>query len=231
MLDACLGYGGGISAYFGLSAGVLLLQVAAFSLKLHRNDFTSCSVTRIAGESDYSKGNLYGGGVSVYIGGYISSINVTDNAVAAVGDVSVWNASTSVEMVSFTACSATNSAESGNAYGGSFSLYLGGCAWSYSSSSSSSTSGSTSASGVSVSIGNVKSSNCSVRATGVFGANSYGGSMSVHIGAYAWSYALGSSPSTSSLSVCGTTNVAGIVVSMSNSTFSDSFAASRTYFL
>lgn len=230
MFDACLGYGGGISAYFGLSAGLQLLQVATCSLALYRNDFTSCSVTRIAGKKDYSKGNLYGGGVSVYIGGYVSSMSVTDDAVAAIGDVSVWNASAFVETVSFTACSATNTAESGNTYGGSFSLYIGGCAWSYSSSSSSSTSGSTSASGVSVSISNVNSSDCSVTTTGVFGANSYGGAMSVNIGAYAWSYSIGSSPSSSSLSVCGTTSVAELVVSISSSSFSDSVAASRMWF-
>ena len=49
----------------------------------------------------------------------------------------------------------------------------------------------------------------------------------VYIGAYAWSNAEGSSSSSSSS--CGTTNVTGLVVSISSSTFADSSAASRTF--
>ena len=118
-------------------------------------------------------------------------------------------------------------------YGGAISLYLGGYAWSYSgsssssSSSSSSTSGSTTAGGVLVSINNVNTSDCSATATGFNGANSYGGSMSVYIGAYTWSLAEGSS--FSSLSYCGTTDVSGLVVSISSSRLANSSAVSRTF--
>ena len=172
---------------------------------------------------------MYGGGVSVYMGGYSASFRSIGSAAAAVDDTAVRNASIRVDTVAFTSCSANSAAEtSGNAYGGSFSLYLGGYAWSLSSSSSSSsssTSGSTTASGVRVSISDVNSSDCNATTTG----NSYGGSMSVYIGAYAWSVSLGLSLSSSSLSDCGTTDVSGLVVSISSSRLANSSAVSRTF--
>ena len=114
-------------------------------------------------------------------------------------------------------------------YGGAISLYLGGYAWSSSDSSSSSwsMSGSTTASGVLVSISDVNSSDCSATTTGSQGANSYGGSMSVYIGAYAWSLSKGSW--SSSQSFCGTTDVSGLVVSISSSRLANSSAVSRTF--
>ncbi len=125
-------------------------------------------------------------------------------------------------------------------YGGSISLYLGGYARSSSSSSSigsssssisSSTSGSTTASGVRVFISDVNSSDCSATTTGSVGANSYGGSMSVYIGAYTWSFDQGSSIFSPSLSDCGTTDVSGLVVSISSSRLASSSAVSysRTF--
>ena len=118
-------------------------------------------------------------------------------------------------------------------YGGSISLYLGGYAWSSSygssDSSSSSTSGSTTANGVNVTISNVNTSDCSATTTGGQGANSYGGSMSVvYIGAYTWSSYQGSLQGIS-LSSCGTTDVSGLAVSISNSTFVNSSAVNRTF--
>ena len=114
-------------------------------------------------------------------------------------------------------------------YGGSISLYVGGYAGSYSSSSSSSSSasGSTTASGVLVSISDVNSSDCSAITAGGQGANSYGGSLSFYIGAYALSSTQGSS--FSSLSYCGTTDVSGLVVSISSSRLANSSAVSRTF--
>ena len=177
---------------------------------------------------------MYGGGLSVYMGGYSSSFVSTGYIAAAVGDTAVRNASVRVDAVAFTSCSANIAfAMSGNAYGGSFSLYLGGYAWSYSggssSSSSSSTSGSTTASGVRVSISDVNSSDCSATTTGRAGANSYGGSLSFNIGAYAWSSTQGSSFSSSSQSYCGTTVISGLVVSISSSRLANSSAVSRTF--
>ena len=120
-------------------------------------------------------------------------------------------------------------------YGGGISLYLGGYAGSYissisRSSSSSSTSGSTTASGVLVSISDVNSSDCSATTAGSVGANSYGGSMSVYIGAYAWSFSEGSSLPSSSQSHCGTTDVSGLVVSISSSRLANSSAISSREF-
>ena len=115
-------------------------------------------------------------------------------------------------------------------YGGAISLYLGGYALTVSSGSSSK-SGSTTASGVLVSISDVNSSDCSATTTGRQGANSYGGSVSVYIGAYAWSLTtilLLSLPS-SSQSYCGTTDVSGLVVSISSSRLDNSSAVSRTF--
>ncbi len=116
-------------------------------------------------------------------------------------------------------------------YGGSISSYVGGYAWSYSSDGSSrSTSGSTTASGVNVSISGVNSSDCSATTTGANGANAYGGSMSaVYIGAYTWSFSVGSSFSSSWQSDCGSTNVSGLVVSISSSRLVNSSAVSRTF--
>ncbi len=117
-------------------------------------------------------------------------------------------------------------------YGGAISLNLGGYAGSCSYSrlgssgvSSSSTSGSTTASGVRVSVSDVNSSDCSATAMGQVGANSYGGSMSIYIGAYAWSFCSSSSTS----SDCGTTDVSGLVVSISSSRLANSSAVSRTF--
>jgi len=102
-----------------------------------------------------------------------------------------------------------------------------------SSSSSSSTSGLTTASGVSVSISNVNSSDCGAITTGGYGANAYGGSVSLYLGGYAYSVAgdpisfiIYYHPVTSS---CGTTNVTGLVLFISNSTFADSSAAMGTF--
>ena len=145
-IDACAGYGGGLSAYLGLSAGLQLLDVAFFSFSLLRSVFSSCTVMS-------SFRNVYGGGASVYVGGHSSSVNGTGAAVAVVGDTVVLNASINVEAVSFTSCSAKNTQAFGNAYGGSFSLYVGGYAYSQSSRVTRSACGTIISTGLIVSIG------------------------------------------------------------------------------
>jgi hypothetical protein len=223
-IDACAGYGGGVSVYFGLSVGLQLLDVAFFTLALLRNRFTRCTVI-VSGVGVGLGGNVYGGGMSVYMGGYSSSFNFfTGSAAAAVGDTAVRNASVLLDAVAFISCRTNNTATViGNAYGGAFSLYLGGYAWRFSDGSSS-TSGSTTASGVLVSVSDVNSSDCSATTTSQRGANSYGGSMSVYIGAYTFSTSQGSS-----LSSCGTTDISGLVVSISSSRLTNSSAVSRTF--
>ena len=61
--DECAGYGGALSVYAGLSAALQLLSVSFFSLALHNNGFANCGVS-----GDVDGGNVYGGGVSLYIG-------------------------------------------------------------------------------------------------------------------------------------------------------------------
>ena len=211
--------------YFGLSVGLQLLDVAFFSLALLGNSFMRCTVAVFFSYG----GSVYGGGVSVYMGGY-SSLSSNDGnactALAAAGDTVARTISVIVDSVSFTSCSVSSTADYGsNAYGGSFSLYAGSYAWSYCFGGSGSASGWTTVSGVNVSISNVNSSDCSAK---TISCNSYGGSMSVvYFGAFAWSYASESPVS----SVCGMTNVTYLLVSISSSTFvgSSAVASSRAF--
>ncbi len=229
----CAGYGGALSVYFGLSAGMQQLDVSFFNLVLQSNVFTNCVVRSSPGYGGSGSGNVYGGAVSLYMGGYSSFFALNGAAVATAGDTVVRNVSVSLNTVQFTSCSATSSnigSNGANAYGGSFSFYIGAYAWSYSSASSSSSAcGTTTASGVSVSVSNTRSSNCSAVTTtsggSSYGANSYGGSMSVvYVGAYAWSFSI----ATSSSSACGTTTASGVVVSVSNAPCSNCSAVTTT---
>ena len=132
VLNLCAGYGGAISVYFGLSAGLQLLDVSFFNLVLQSNVFTNCVVS----SSPNLGGNVYGGAVSLYMGGYSSFVSQN----AAVGDTVVRNVSVNINTAQFTSCSATRSSIASygaNAYGGSFSFYIGAYAWSYSNAASS----------------------------------------------------------------------------------------------
>jgi hypothetical protein len=217
------GYGGAVSVYFGLFAGLRQLDVSFFNLALHDNVFTGCEVN----VSPILGGNAYGGGVSVYVGGYSSVYIPQQNgpAVAEVGETVLRNASIILKNSRFSSCtsrrfSLTN-VFGGSVYGGSFSFYVGAYAWSASVNSlsnSSSTCGATSARGVSVGISDAPCSNCRALTTGGKSsilANAYGGSMSVmHVGAYALSQTFGEgSPSSST---CGATSASGVSVGISD---------------
>ena len=178
----------------------------------------------------------------MYLGSYSSSISVNGLSQATAGDTSSSNVNMIVDAVNFTSCSAITSAGYGNAYGGSLSIYVGAYTSSLNSiaaavliimtSISTVTTGSTIVSGVRVSISHSYVLNCSVATIGptTYPENSYGGSLSVVIGAYEWSFATGNSASMSSTSsaVCGVTNATGLVVSISNSTFTASSATSAS---
>ena len=220
-LDRCAGYGGALSVYFGLSAGLRLLSVSFFRIALQNNAFTSCVVS-----VDAVGGNAYGGAVSLYIGGYSSVFSSNGNAAAAVGDTVVRNVSVAMDTTRFESCSAmrTNGVDvsGANVYGGSFSFYIGGYTRSESvaGGNSSSTCGATNVSGVFVRIQTTSSLNsrASTTAVGGFsdGANVYGGSMSVlYIGAYAWSF--GDAASSSSSSKCEATSASSVSVQVSDS--------------
>ena len=228
VLNLCTGYGGALSVYFGLSAALQLLDVSFFNLVLQNNVFTNCVVS----SRSLVGGNVYGGAISVYLGGYSSKYSLNGAAMAAVGDTVVRNVSVTLDRAQFTSCSATSSSNRSsvaNAHGGSVSFYVGAYALSLGDSNSSSACGSTTASGVSVSVSNVPSSNCSAVTTtsgsGSLGANAYGGSMSVvHVGAYAFSF----SPTSSSSSACGSTTASGVSVSVSNAPSSNCSAVTSS---
>jgi hypothetical protein len=215
------GYGGAVSVYFGLSAGLRLLDVSFFNLALHNNVFTGCEVS----VSPDLAGNAYGGGVSVYVGGYSSVfIDQSGSAVAEVGETVLRNASIILKNSRFSSCTSGRRAVAesygASTYGGSISFHVGAYAWSYcaaASSNSSSTCGATSASGVSVSVSDAPCSNCSaLTSSGVSSrqASAYGGSISFHVGAYAWSRS--SATKSSSSSTCEATSASGVSVSVSD---------------
>ncbi len=229
VIDACAGYGGALSVYFGHFAGLQqLLDVSYFSLALYRNVFSSCTVIGSISVSVISGGgNVYGGGVSLYMGGYSSA--AIFSAVAAVGNTTVRHVNVSMDTVRFTLCSTLAAQSAGDvAYGGAFSFYIGAYAYAYDvNGNSNSAAGSTFVTGVNVSIRNSSFSDCSVVASG---ASSFGGSVSVYVGAYVWSYAGGGSVSPfSSSSVSGATIVTDLLISIRSSTFANSSALFRTF--
>jgi hypothetical protein len=216
--DACAGYGGALSVYVGLSAGLQQLHVSFVNISLQSNMFANCMVS-----VSVEGGNAYGGAVSLYIGGYSSMYSSSDDAVAAVGDTVVHNVSVALDTINFASCSARRVSTGGtlgaNVYGGSFSIYIGAYAWSWSETKSSRSScGYTYATDTHVSVLNTTSIDSealsSTSGGECNGANSYGGSMSVlHVGSYSWSY----SDKTSSSSTCGATSASGVSVHVSSS--------------
>jgi hypothetical protein len=159
----------------------------------------------------------------LYVGAYAWSYSFQVSNSSS-GYTSISGVSVSVSNAGCSNCTAATSSQrksslGANSYGGSMSvLYIGAYAWSYSvKANSSSSSGYTSISGVSVSVSNAGCFNCLAATSSQgepFGANSYGGSMSVlYVGAYAWSF---SSEEASSSSSSGYTSISGVSVSVSN---------------
>ena len=177
---------------------------------------------------------MYGGGVSVYTGGYASLTSNSGPAIAATGETLVRNVKLVMSASVFTSCfaSVTSNSSGGssgtNAYGGSFSFYIG--SYSYGAGAfSNSFSGGTSVIGVAVSITNVTASNCFSSTSsvgGALGSNAYGGSMSVlYIGAYTWSLGLGGNTCNSST---GPTAASDLSVSLINTVSSNCSAVSSS---
>lgn len=218
MFDALAGHGGALSIYFGLSVGRQLLDVSFCNILLSENVFKRCIVK----VSPVHGGDSHGGGVSAYMGAYASVLSSNGAANANVGETVVRNVSLTVQKAQFTMCSAI-SASAGdlgsiNAYGGSFSFYIGAYAWSWSTDAGSSSScGVTRAHNVRVTIGGASCYDCSAVSNGnivVRGSSSYGGSISaLHIGAYAFSVSTGVGNSSST---CEATHANGVSVSVSD---------------
>jgi hypothetical protein len=232
LCDPRSGYGGALSVYFGLSAGLQQLHVSHISLGLMNNVFESCVVS-----VSVSGGNAYGGAVSIYMGAYSSRYSSSGDVVAAAGDTVVRNVSVLLDAARFASCSArreiSGAVSGSNVYGGSFSFYIGAYAWSQSvAGSSSSTCGATDAIGVNVRLQHVASVDCTAfthvgllpnsTTSQSLGANSYGGAISaVYVGAYSWSRSIAHSSS----SKCEATIVSRLSMQVSDSGFSNCSAA------
>jgi hypothetical protein len=224
-----------VSLYYGVSAGLQLLNVSFLSIALQSNTFANCSV-----RASVEGGNAYGGALSLHIGAYSSAFNSTGDAAAAVGDTVVRNVNVTLDTVDFTSCSVIREnldfslfgTKGANVYGGSFSFHIGAYALSYSSSGgSNSTCGATSASGIRVLVQNTTSVNSRAVTNHVTcqGANSYGGSMSVlHVGAYSWSLSDMASSNSNSDSTCGATTASDVSVHVSGSGCSNCSAITST---
>ncbi len=157
---------------------------------------------------DAPAGNAYGGGISLYIGGYSSVSSSTGNAFASVGDTLVRNLSCTLQSAIFKSCVARRSGigiYGANVYGGSFSFYIGAYTWSRSESgNSNSAPGATDVRGLVLLVQNISSFDSRSLTTAFStsqtrGSNAYGGSMSV---LYVGSYAFSSTPSSTSTSTC-----------------------------
>jgi len=199
----------------------------------HSSAFQASSGTESCGT------HSYGGSMSVlYIGAYAFSRNTgfSKSSSSTCGATSVKLVSVRVNNSDCFNCSAlsssSHSSRGANSYGGSMSvLHVGAHSMSASpvthstSGSSSSSCGATSATEVSVSVSDSDCFNCSAFVASTFhgyaddssyGANAYGGSMSVlYVGAYSWSRSY--STSTNSHSTCGATNASVMTVHVSNS--------------
>lgn len=209
------------------------LIVSSVNVVLQNNLFTNCFVRVRA-----SGGSSYGGAIAIHVGAYSSVFSLHGDAVAAVGDTLVRNVSVLLETSRFQSCSAIRESDGSssfgmNVYGGSFSFYVGGYAWSQSvSKSSSSSCGATNASGITVRVRTSNSVDSLASTTGFgsssAGMNSYGGSMSVlYVGAYSWSLSNAASSSNSS-SICGITSANALSVDVDHSSCSNCSALSSS---
>ena len=239
--DPRSGYGGALSVYFGLSAGLQQLHVSYISLGLRNNVFENCVVS-----VSVSGGNSYGGAVSIYMGAYSSKLNFSGDTAAAAGDTVVRNVSVTLDTARFASCSARREiiglGNGSSVYGGSFSFYIGAYAWSRSfASSSSSTCGATVAIGVDVRVQHATSVDCTALThvsllpnssiAQSLGANSYGGAMSaLYVGSYSYSTSNGALAKSCTASVA-TTHVHLLSITIKRSSFQNSMALIGEWYL
>jgi hypothetical protein len=218
-------YGGAVSLYFGLFAASSL-ELRNATVLFNSN---ACRDSRIAVrvKNVRSGGSAYGGCLSVYAGAWSVA---TDSSV--VGPVHVDGLHVTISGNDISNCSAFSSAVAGtisaygfNTYGGGVSLYIG--SYSYSSSirsefGGSSVSGDTSVSSSSYTISNNTLTNCAASSfltVSAVGANSYGGGISLVVGAYSYS-------SSGSSTVSGDTSVSNSSYTISSNTLTNCTALS-----
>jgi hypothetical protein len=151
---------------------------------------SSCTGEIVLGATDGS--NVYGGGISLFIGAY--SYARMRGSVFFSGSTSVSRASFTISNNMFSMCSATSLVSGGaggaNVYGGGMSLAVG--AYSYSATATSNISGNTAVSVTNYTISSNTLTNCSAMSSftdggNSNGANAYGGGMSLAVGAYSFS--------------------------------------------
>jgi hypothetical protein len=225
-------YGGGISvavgAYsysFSSSTVSGSTTVSNTSYIISSNILTNCSATSSVSGSGSSNGaNVYGGGISLGVGAY-SYCSSPSSSIIVSGDTTVSNTSYTISSNTLTKCSATSSSFTGvNVNGGGISVAVG--AYSYGSSSST-VSGDTTVSNTSYTISSNTLTNCSATSSAsgdspFYGANVYGGGISVAVGAYSYS----SNNLMSSSIVSGSTTVSNTSYTISSNTLTKCKAAS-----
>ncbi len=213
-------YGGGISvvvgAYsYGMRSSVSgSTTVSSTRYAISSNTFTNCT-TFIASGSNGA--NVYGGGISVVVGAYSWG---TSSSVS--GNTTVSNTSCAISSNTLTNCIATSSSVKSygaNVYGGGIALAAG--AYCYSSNDVSEVSGSTTFSNTSDTISSNTLTNCNSTSSvsdGSYGANVYGGGISVSVGAYSYSRR---EADTSGSFVSGSTTVSNTRYTISSNTLTN----------
>jgi len=166
--------------YYGLRAASSL-KVQNATVTFNHNLCRSSGITASVGLG----GNAYGGCLSVYSGTW----NVNSAGSSVPGPVVSDSLQINISSNSFENCRALVTGSYGNAYGGGVSLVVG--PYSYSNGGTSFVSGSTTVSNSSYTISNNSLSNCTATST----TNTYGGGISLFVGAY--SYSRGSTTSSS----------------------------------
>ena len=177
--------------------------------------------------------NVYGGALSIYIGGYAFGYSVPSELEQLI-DSSVTSGSTDASQIYFvirksnfsSSLAATanlgGASRGQNAYGGAISFYIGGFAWCLNNYyDCQSIVDAVVANGVAVLLHQVVTSNTSAKsvasgsiANNVDGANVYGGAVSVYVGAYSWSFNL---KENSAFSRVGQTTALNIAVTIVDS--------------
>jgi hypothetical protein len=195
-------YGGGVSISFGAYSynfhGSSPINgsttVSSSSYVISNNSLTSCTASSVSNSSSYGA-NTYGGGVSVYVGAYSY---LYEGSSPINGSTTVNSRSYIISNNSLTSCTASSVSGSflygansygANSYGGGVSISIG--TYSYKRDGSSPINGSTTVSSSSYIISNNSLTSCTASSASFsssYGANTYGGGLSVYVGAYSYSY-------------------------------------------
>jgi hypothetical protein len=229
-------YGGCLSVHVGAwnvntqgESGVGSLTLS-METNISGNTITNCSAQRTRITAGNSLGaNVYGGGISVAVGAY--SYGSGDSISTVSGSTTVSNTSYTISNNTLTNCNAASSVSGGffggaNVYGGGISVAVGA----YSYSGSSSILGSTTVRYTSYTISSNTLTNCNAASSASggdsYGANVYGGGISVAVGAYSYSDSGSSSVGSSNSTVSGDTTVSDSSYTISNNTLTGCSATS-----